>query len=190
MKFLKVLALLWAFFLSMAAFVGGGMKGFGVAFPILLVGWAPFGLLKLIDMMIAAGRASSHCNFMHVAGIEPGSGWDHSEGPSGIAIDARAKKLLVHENGFHRVYGYGDVRSWESNKQTAGVMAAVGGGLAGAMAAGGASMRAESQAEAATGFYVFVRDIEHPRWRVAMSSARDQARWMEIFTQELNERES
>ena len=38
------------------------------------------------------------------------------------------------------------------------------------------------------GFSVFVRDIEHPEWTLSMISPGASARWMEILTQEINER--
>jgi hypothetical protein len=37
------------------------------------------------------------------------------------------------------------------------------------------------------GISVFVRDIDHAEWRISTVANRDQARWMEILRQEINE---
>ena len=36
-------------------------------------------------------------------------------------------------------------------------------------------------------FFVTVRDIDNPKWRIAMSDSNTQARWMEILRQSINE---
>jgi hypothetical protein len=47
---------------------------------------------------------------------------------------------------------------------------------------------AKIDAAARSGFFVEVRDIDHPRWRIAMKDEAQQARWMEILRQEIKER--
>lgn len=49
-------------------------------------------------------------------------------------------------------------------------------------------MLAKAKADAASGFFVTVKDIDDPRWHLQMIKERDQARWMEIFRQEINEK--
>jgi hypothetical protein len=43
-------------------------------------------------------------------------------------------------------------------------------------------------AAANTGFFVTVRDVDNPKWRIEMRDEATQARWMEILRQEINER--
>jgi hypothetical protein len=43
-------------------------------------------------------------------------------------------------------------------------------------------------AAANTGFFVAVRDVDNPIWRVEMTDAGREARWMEILRQEINQR--
>ena len=50
-----------------------------------------------------------------------------------------------------------------------------------------ANARAAKQASANTGLFVLVKDVENPRWRIAMKDEGTQARWMEILRQEVNE---
>ncbi len=63
----------------------------------------------------------------------------------------------------------------------------VGGNLASATAALGANLAAERDAKARTGLFVEVRDVDRPRWRVAMRNEAMQARWREILDQQINE---
>ena len=64
----------------------------------------------------------------------------------------------------------------------------MGGGLAGGLVAGAASLGAAARAAAETGFFVKVRDVDNPEWRVSMDQKADRDRWSEILEQEINER--
>lgn len=80
---------------------------------------------------------------------------------------------------------FADVREWETRKERAGQF--VGVGVRGSLAAVGASAQAEREAKANSGLFVTVKDIESPKWRIAMKDEVIQARWMEILRQEVNE---
>ena len=82
--------------------------------------------------------------------------------------------------------GYADIRSWESRKGGRSGMV-VGGGAAGAAAGVAAGLGDAQRMAAETGFYVFVRDIENPKWRVSMQFGDTRAKWMEIMEQAISE---
>lgn len=185
MGFLWTVTGLWALLLSFgisAAFHEGGL--FGLA--VMLVGWGPLGLLIWFVFNRATKREAAHAAMLNEAGVQPSSGCDHTEKGAGIAINKQAKTLTMLINGFWKTYPYADVRGWETRKERAGEV--VGVGLAAGTAALGANVRAERAAAANTGLFVTVKDVENPKWRIEMRDDGIQARWMEILTQEINER--
>ncbi|WP_295991966.1 DUF4755 domain-containing protein [Rugamonas sp.] len=137
-----------------------------------------------------ASLAAIHSAMLNAAGVAPNSGCDHAEQDSGIAVNIRARTLTLLSKGKWKTYPFSDIRQWATNKSTAGEQIVVGGGALGfAAMAGAASANAAAaeRAEMASGFFVTVRDIENPKWRVAMRSLATQDRWMEILTQAINE---
>lgn len=161
-------------------------EGFVAGMTFLAVGWGPTGLLVWYVFNRASNRENAHAQMLAAAGVPAGSGVDHAEDGTGIAINKAARTLTLLINGFNKTYPYADVREWESRKERAGQV--VGVGLQGGLAAMGANARAERDASANTGFFITVRDVENPQWRIAMKDQAIQARWMEILRQELNER--
>lgn len=171
-------AILWGLFCSFGIF---GAKG-GESFVFFLVGWAPTGLLVWFSIHRASKREAAHKAMLQEAGVAQGSGFDHAEADTGIAINKQAKTLTLLIGGFWKTYPYTDIREWEAIKETPGVV--VGGNLAAVSAE--AAMR--RQAAANTGFFVTVKDVDNPKWRIAMKDNAMQARWMELMRQEVNER--
>jgi hypothetical protein len=122
------------------------------------------------------------------AGLPVDSEWAHMEKDSGVAINAVAGTLTLAAEGKMKSYPLSDIREWSTNLATAGQLVLGGGGLAGAVSSGAANIAAGARADAATGFFVTVRDIHNPKWRIQMTKASDQARWMEIMEQTINEK--
>ena len=157
------------------------------ALPLLIIGaltaWMLFGAHNA-----EARREKLRAELLGLAGAAAGDPGAHAfvQGQTGIAINAATGKIAMAKAGLRNAYAFGDVREWSSSKETAGQAVAVGGGLAlGAMAAF-QSGAAASAAAARSGFFVTVRDIDHPQWRVEMPDVDDQARWMEILRQLVN----
>lgn len=179
MGFLWTGAVLWGLFLTLvtvAVPAGGGALAF------FLVGWTPMGLLVWFVAHRAAKRDAAHQAMLVAAEVSPGAGFDHAESGTGLALNPQARTLTLLIGGQWKTYSYADVREWEAIKETPGVV--VGGNLA----AVGAEVAMRRQAAAHTGFFVTVRDVQHPKWRIAMKDTGVQARWMEIMRQEINER--
>lgn len=153
---------------------------------VLAIAVVPLGLQLWFISAREKRRQAAHASMLADAGVQPGSGCDHYEGGTGIAINKAAKTVTMLVHGIQKTYPFADIREWRSSKHTAGQV--VGTGLQGGLVALGANLRAEREANAATGFFVSVRDVDHPKWRIQMKSESIQARWLELFTQELNEK--
>ncbi len=156
----------------------------GAAFAALLAGMAPLaGLMWFLQARRARWRRE-HGQMLAAAGVAPG-GLEHGEDDSGIAVDPAARTVTLLHAGRWKSYPFADVRRWETSSVRAGMI--VGGNLASATAALGANLAAERDAKARTGLFVEVRDVDRPRWRVAMRNEAMQARWREILDQQINE---
>jgi Domain of unknown function (DUF4755) len=160
-------------------------EGFVAGMTFLAVAWGPTALLVWYVVNRAGNREKAHAQMLAAAGVSGGSGSDHAEDGTGIAINRAAKTLTLLVAGFHKTYPFDAIREWETRKERAGQVVAVG--VAG-IAAAGANARAARDASANTGLFVTVKDVDNPKWRIAMKDEAIQARWMEILRQELNER--
>ena len=167
---------IWGTLLTFAAFAG---QGFGLV--QLLAGWTPLGMLLWFRSAQAAKHRTVHDDFLAKAGIAPGTGFDHSEEGTGIAINRQAKTLVLIARCAAKTYPYSDVREWAARAERPGAIVA-NNLQAVAMAAG-----MEREAKLNTGLFVTVRDVDHPQWRIAMEAEKQRLRWMEILRQELNE---
>ena len=179
MGFLWTGAILWGLFWSVLALFS---RGGGEAFGFFLVAWTPSGLLVWFLINRASKRDAAHKAMLQEAGVAQGSGFDHAEADTGIAINKHAKTLTLLIGGFYKTYPLSDIREWQAMKETPGVV------VGGSLAAVGAAAKMERDAAAATGFFVSVKDVDNPKWRIAMKDAAMQARWMELMRQEINER--
>lgn len=177
----------WGLLLSFALPEALGRGHYLEALATLAIGWGPGALLAWFLVNRTNGRNALRDGVLREAGIEPGRGFDHEEGGSGIALNPAAKTMSLWADGFAKRYDYAEVREWAAQFEKAGEIVALGGGLAAGMGAAGANSRARRAAQANTGLFVTVRDVEHPKWRVAMRDQSTQARWMEILRQEVNE---
>ncbi len=114
--------------------------------------------------------------------------YQHFEGHTGIAIDAKAKVIHLKHPFLIKSYPFSNIRSWRSSLATGGEVRVYGGigGLAAAQASA-ENLRVLKENIASSGFYVTVKDIENPEWRTAMYSQKDMKKWMEIFEQHVNQ---
>lgn len=183
------------FFITAAwAFVVGGMGLMGLFMPgaskfvsliFMAVGFVPLVLLIRHRKGRQAGFKAVHASMLAAAGVAPGTGFDHDEDQTGVAINRAARTLTLRVGEKSKTYPFADIRSWEVIKETAGQVFATG--VQGSLVALGANVRARNAASAASGLFVTVKDIDNPKWRVAMGDPATQARWMEILRQSINE---
>jgi len=178
-----VLCVVWGGFWSMFAKFAPSP---GLAFGMFVFAWAPGALAAWFFIGRAGRRAQRHADMLRAVGVAPGSGFEHSEGGTGIALNAKERVVALVDGKVHKSYSYEDIREWVAQEERAGQ--AIGVGLQGVVTAGGANIRAAREAAANTGLFVTVRDLERPRWRVAMKDKTTRARWMELLRQEVNER--
>lgn len=189
MFFLGLLAFVWSF-------IGGGLLAMALFDPRahvtllhILAALGPGVAAIVAGRRIQSGRRARHAKIMREAGVALGQGLDHEELGTGIGLNPRARTVTMWMGDLCRTYAYDELREWRASKvRSAG--GAVGYGLAGTVAAGAANIDAGRKADAATGFFVYTRDLQHAMWRISMHSEQDQARWMEIFRQHLNDEAS
>lgn len=155
MRFLWTCAIFWGLFFCIGSLA---MKEDGSIW-LFLVGCAPTGLLVWFLIHRASKREAVHKAMLQEAGVAQGSGFDHAEADTGIAINKQAKTLSLLIGGFYKTYPYSDIREWQ---------------------APGTDLNKPS-------FIVTVRDVDTPKWFISMSDKPTQARWMEILRQEINE---
>ncbi|MES2149871.1 MAG: DUF4755 domain-containing protein [Pseudomonadota bacterium] len=182
MGFLVGFLAVWGVLVSLTIGFATGVTG---KLCVLIVAWGPVGLLTWFLIARATGREKLHSAMLGALGVQPGAGFDHSEGGTGIALNPKSRTLALLADGGYQSYDYERVREWASNEQKAGQV--VGFGLAGAASATGANIRAAREAAANTGLFVTVKDLGRPQWRVAMKDKAMRARWMELLQQEINE---
>lgn len=110
--------------------------------------------------------------------------YSHFESNSGIAIDPTAGTLTLRSGAKNKSYSFTDIREWTNARATPTTFIPMG-GLAGGLAAGAATLGAAANAAAQTGFFIKVRDVDSPAWRVSMDKKADRDRWSEILEQEI-----
>lgn len=174
-------AVAWAVVVGLIAANTHGSGALGY----MLLAIAPLGALLFYFFSRAGSRDNAHAAMLAHAGVAQGMGFDHSEAGTGIAINKEAMTVTMLADGACKTYPYGDIREWRSAKHTAGRM--VGVGLAHGIQAARENSRSQREASSATGFFVGVRDVDYPVWRISMQNEAAQNRWMEIFRQEINE---
>ncbi|MBY0367788.1 MAG: DUF4755 domain-containing protein [Burkholderiaceae bacterium] len=170
--------------MTIAFFMSVGVGNF---VPLLIIGAIVAWMLNK-EKSLRARRESLAAELLSLVGAKAGDPGVHVHNgmKCGIAINPATQKLALAKKGTRKAYSFDDVREWSSSKETAGHVMPVGGGLALGMMAAAQNGAAAGAAAARTGFFVSVRDIEHPKWRVEMPNIEDQARWMEILRQGIN----
>lgn len=110
-----------------------------------------------------------------------GTNYNHSESNSAIAINTEKKLISFKNKAEIKSYPFSDIRSWRYNLSSGGEVYGKG------MDVIGHNIRNNRANAAASGFFVTVKDIDNPEWRIAMSSEKSMKKWMEIFEQHVNE---
>jgi hypothetical protein len=114
-----------------------------------------------------------------------GCQYKHFYNGTGIALDNKNKSVFIVDLSEEKKYDYSDVREWKYNISTGGHL--VGStGLQGSLHNVANARKNESE----TGFFISVRDIEHPQWRIKFRANADREnellKWMEIMNQHIN----
>ncbi|MRW84577.1 DUF4755 domain-containing protein [Pseudoduganella sp. FT26W] len=183
MGFFATIFALWGLFFSIfIPAAPGGLAALGLC----AFAWGPMGLLVWFALYRAGQREKLHREMLGAVGVPQGTGFDHAEEGTGIALSRAKRQIGVLVDGVWKIYPYDDIRKWAIQEQTAGRV--VGGlGVANNVAATGANARMAREASANTGLFLTVKDLQAPQWRVAMKEPMVRARWMELLQQEINE---
>ena len=116
--------------------------------------------------------------------------YQHYYGKTGIALDTTNRKIHLKEGKKEKAYDFNEIKSWRYNISYGGQ--STGGGGLGAV---GHDISVNMRNKKESGFFVSVRDVENPEWRLAFRymSGRWQRKmeielkkWMEIFDQCIN----
>lgn len=119
--------------------------------------------------------------------LAQGAKYSYAGGATGIAVDTDRNTVRLKNGSFIKDYPFTDVREWRASLITGGqILGSVGPGLPGGAATTGANIRINRENAKASGFYIKVKDIDHPEWRIEMPNAQNQNRWMEILRQTIN----
>lgn len=176
----------WAFLLTLAAF-GNSREGFLVFMITISAGWAPVGFMFLLGRRKKAKAMKVKSEASSQSGIPVDSRFFHWEGDTGLALNESRQTITVAVGPNVKTYKFNEIRDWSVRSETAGQVVPIGGGVAGGIAAGAASIGAGIRADANTGLFLSVKDIENPTWRISMMDKKTREVWFEILTQAINE---
>ena len=152
---------------------------YGLIWGFFLLFFVPWILLLILPKGTDGTEASTTSS-----DFAQGAKYSYAGGASAIAMDTDRSVMRVKNGMLIKEYPFGDVREWHASLISGGGM--VGFGVAGGLTALAASTGAKRENAKASGFYIKVRDIDHPQWRIEMPSQDNQNRWMEIFNQLIN----
>lgn len=121
------------------------------------------------------------------SGFGEGYKYSFSYGKTGIAVCPEKRLVKLREKSLVKEYPFEMIRSWESNIQTGGMAVHGGSSFTGATNVGAANLGRSIANRRASGFFVYTKDIDNTTWRVEMFEKKEQAKWMEILQQCINE---
>lgn len=148
--------------------------------PLALVG------LALIVWGIIA-RSKSSTNTSTAEGFGSGFTYAFESNKTGIALSTDRKIVKLKDLKLTKEYPFSDIREWKTNIASGGEIFFAGGSFSAGMAALGENRRNRKRNIADSGFFITVRDIDNPVWRIEMLDEKSQQRWMEIMRQCINE---
>lgn len=191
MGLLYIVLFFWTLLIGGGGLLASCMEGShqisGTFLPTMLIGFGPLALAMFIGRRKQGKKqgndADARMKLLAAAGVAAGTGCDHAEDGAGVAINRAARTLTLMAGGQVKTYAYADIREWEAKLFKAGRNFGVG--VRGRLAAMDANAAARHEAASSSGLFVTVKDIDNPKWRVAMSDETMQARWMEILRQEI-----
>ncbi|WP_166455259.1 DUF4755 domain-containing protein [Duganella alba] len=101
-----------------------------------------------------------------------------------MAVSEKNRQVYLAAGGHSKTYDFSDIRRWHYNLESGGAI--IGGG----MAVAAMNVRQGRQNEENSGFFVQVKDVDHPEWQIRFPYNKDLKknllRWMEIFEQKVN----
>ena len=108
---------------------------------------------------------------------------------TGVALDTEKRIIYLKSNASEKEYSFDDIREWKYNISSGGMLA--GNGTVGVgIAATAQNFQTLRENKENTGFFIVVRDIDFPRWRITFkldkNTENEMLRWMEIFRQFVN----
>jgi hypothetical protein len=186
---MKIVVWIWTIVvgaMGLGAVTWNRSPSFVLNWTIFAVGFAPMALMIRSQRRRRAQWNELVARMLDAAGVAPGSGFEHAEDGTAIALNARARTLTLLRDGSWKTYPFADVREWSTRIVTADQYL-VGGSVLGGAAAMSSNASARREAAADSGLFVRVRDVQRPEWRVSMVDRDAQARWMEILDQAINE---
>lgn len=161
------------------AFAGWGEK-VGGGFVVLGIGLAIFGLVRIFKE-ISINKSENE--FLSLPFVQSAD-YKHCYGGTAIAISKKEKKILLGSSAKLKLYEFNQIREWEYKIYSGGSV--VAGNLTGLAH----NLNNRQQNENGSGFFVGVKDIDFPEWRIAFDfgagakpAEKEVAKWMEIFRQ-------
>ena len=109
---------------------------------------------------------------------------------SGISINIPQRKILVGRGTVSKIYDFGDVREWSTERAEAERLVGFNLGGAASMQVGAHNLGAAIKANERSGIFIRVKDIDHPVWQISLTNQADLDRWTEILTRAFSEQQS
>lgn len=153
---MRYLAYAWAAFITIYA-VTHSNNGIKDLVLFLSIGWIP-ALVVFIDN--ASDKAWVNRFKAHCNGVDPKFIWRSQQ--QGIALDEIKGELILSAGRLIKKYPFSDVREWQELSDGTGTYAS------------------------RNGFYIKVKDIDHPEWHLSRMNKETRKRWFEIFNQKIN----
>ena len=173
MNYVLLIIGLFVIFASWGEKVGGGFVVLGIALAV-------FSLVKIFKEISSNKSENEFLSLQFVQAAD----YKHCYGGTAIAINKKEKKLLLGSTEKLKLYEFDQIREWEYKIYSGGSV--VTGNLAGIAQ----NMNNRQQNENGSGFFVRVKDIDFPEWRIAFdfgggskSAEKEATKWMEIFSQ-------
>lgn len=172
-------AIAWTFIVGFIGVMVLFMSSFIGGLVLIAIGAAP------TVVMLKINKARSNAleeDLRRMVGLASGSGYVYGTGygsVTGIALNAATQKIALAEGNVRKVYDFTEIREWETNHETPGTFIGTG------MTVASANLRETMLAARRSGLFITVRDIDHPKWRIALPQ-KEHARWMEIMRQVVN----
>jgi Domain of unknown function (DUF4755) len=149
-----------------------------IAFPIAYLGYLQWKKASAADAARGPNVRGFDEEFIKSAD------YAHTFKKTAIAVDVKNQRVYLAQNGKSKIYEFADIRSWRYNLSSGG--AVYGGG----MAVAAANIANSNQNVNSSGFFVRVKDVDHPEWQVQFKYNKqyeqELKRWMEIFEQKVN----
>lgn len=182
-EIIELFMVAWAIVSAFLAILGVVVLFTGNIFPALCI-LAPVALFwKVTKLQDNKGKTAFEKMASEIGANR--SWWGNA---NGIALSSNKSKILFAKDGVVKTYDFDQVRSWESRIDSTRIQGNASPDNAGFDLAQ-AKLAAVAQRHANTGMFISVKDIENPVWHIKMMKEADLAKWFEILTQEINERE-